>query len=89
MGAEQIVMVIPFDPGPAFDMGEFAFRSRNTQGAQDSAHAGAGDFAHTQKNKLVAVGNQHWFMCFNCLLVAVDFDGIIRIPQYLKTIGAL
>lgn len=59
MGAEPVFVVIPFKPRPAFEAGQLAAGPGYAERAQYLPHAGAGHFAHAQKNKFVAVGNQH------------------------------
>ena len=82
MCPRHVVMIIPLEPGPAFEVCQFSFRYRYTQGTQDGLHAGTGHLAHTQKDEFVAVGYQHI-----CLLrletCSGNFDVIMLVPQRL------
>lgn len=83
MGPEYVLMIIPLEPGPAQQVCNFTIGLGDTKRPQYCLHTGAGYFTHAQENKSVTIGDQHWFVRFDRLLVAGDFDGITRVPQCL------
>lgn len=55
VGAEKMFLIVPLQPGAAFEVSQPAGRRRQAQGPQHRLHTGAGDLAHLYENEFVAV----------------------------------